>query len=132
MAPATAERPVAPGKWSPKEIVLHVSERDRVRLDVFDAALAGRPVPWADHDDAAMAAENEAHLAPLRSLSWEETIRRLHRMREVFLARLEAVPAEPAETWSEGHAFGAMLRMLPPHDRKHAEQIRKARTAGRP
>lgn len=132
LTPAAAERPVAPGKWSPKEIVIHLAIRDLARLDVFDAARAGTPVPWTGYDDAAMAAENEADLAPRRGLSWDEAVRLLHTAREQLLARTLEVPAEPAEIWSEAHAFGAMLRRLTPHDRKHAEQIRQARLAGRP
>lgn len=125
-----ADQPWAPGKWSPREIVLHCAVRDRVRLDEFDAALAGRPVSWAGVEGAEMAARNEAHLSELRSLSWEDALRLLQTTRDALMHRLLAVPAEPAETWSERHAFGAMLHMLPPHDRNHAEQIKAARIAG--
>lgn len=125
-----ADRPMAPGKWSPREVVLHCAVRDRVRLEEFDAALAGRAVSWAGVEGPPMDAINESHLAELRHLSWEEALRLLQSIRDALMHRLLAVPAEPAETWSERHAFGGMLHKLPPHDRKHAEQIKAARVAG--
>lgn len=126
----SAMRPIAEGKWSPHEIVLHLAVRDRVRLEEFDAVLAGAPRSWAGIDDATMAALNEAHLAPLRTLSWDEALRLLHTTREQLMAALVAVPAERTDVWSETHPFGAMMRSLPDHDRHHAEQIKTARVAG--
>lgn len=125
-----ADRPLAPGKWSPREVVLHCAVRDRVRLEEFDAALAGRAVSWADVPHEAMADINERHLAELRHLSWEEAVTLMQSIRDALMHRLLAVPAEPAETWSPRHAFGGMLHMLPPHDRNHADQIKTARIAG--
>ena len=127
MGGGRAEQPVAEGKWTAKEIVLHLAVRDRVRLDEWKAALAGTPVSWAQVPHEAMAGMNEAHLAPLRHLSWDEAVRLLQVTRDELLARAMVVSAEPEETWSAAHAFGAMLRALPPHDRKHAEQIKNAR-----
>jgi hypothetical protein len=127
---AGASRPVAPGKWSPREIVLHLVVRDRVRLDELDAIARGTPASWGHLDEVAMAAANEAHIAPLRERSWEDAVRLLDRTRAGLLAALLAVPAEPAETWSERHPFGIVMRALAPHDRKHADQIKNARIAG--
>ncbi|MEO5987989.1 MAG: hypothetical protein ABIU54_00360, partial [Candidatus Eisenbacteria bacterium] len=39
-----AERPTRPGGWTIREVVLHLVVRDRVRLEEFDAALAGTTV----------------------------------------------------------------------------------------
>ena len=127
---AGASRPVAPGKWSPREILLHLAVRDRVRLDELDAIRGGTPPSWAHLDTEAMVAANEAHLAPLRDLGWDDTVRLLERTRTELLAALRATPAEPAVTWSESHPFGATMLALAPHDRKHAEQIKNARVAG--
>ncbi|HTR96309.1 MAG TPA: DinB family protein [Candidatus Acidoferrales bacterium] len=127
MAPARAERPIAPGKWSPREIVLHLIARDQVRIDEFDAVLAGRPASWMHLATSEYAAVNEAHLAPLRALSWDAAQRLLQTTRERLLAAIAAAPAEPAARWTDAHPFGAMLRRLPEHDRHHAEQIRTAR-----
>ena len=127
---AGAERPVGPGKWSPREIVLHLAVRDRVRLDEFDAIRGGTPASWAHLDAVAMVAVNEAHLAPLRRHSWDDAVRLLERTRAELLAALHAVPAEPAEVWGEAHPFGAVLRALALHDRRHADQIKNARIAG--
>jgi hypothetical protein len=127
---AGAGRPVGPGKWTPREIVLHLAVRDRVRLDEFDAILGGTPASWVHLDATAMVDVNEAHVTPLRRLSWDDAVRLLERTRTELLAALHAVPAEPADVWSETHPFGAALRALAPHDRRHAEQIKNARIAG--
>jgi uncharacterized damage-inducible protein DinB len=123
----TAERPIAPGKWSIKEIVLHLSERDRVRLDEFARTLAGTPRSWAGMEDPAMAPVNAAHLAALGAHTWDEAVRRLEAMREELMRRLHEVPAAPEEVWLTGHAFADTLWGLPAHDRHHAAQIKLAR-----
>ncbi|MFN8589150.1 MAG: DinB family protein [Candidatus Eisenbacteria bacterium] len=130
MTAPTAERPIAPGKWSVREIVLHLIVRDRVRLDEFGPVLGGRPASWVGLDDTAMARVNELHLGPLRPLSWEEAVRLLQATREQLVAALVTVPSHPAELWTEAHPFGAMMLALPRHDRHHAEQIKNARIEG--
>lgn len=127
---STADRPTAPGKWSVREIVLHLIVRDRVRLDEFAPVLGGRAPSWTGLDDGAMARVNELHLGPLRPLSWEEAVRLLQATREQLVAALVSVPSHPAELWTEAHPFGAMLHALPRHDRHHAEQIKAARIEG--
>ena len=128
LSPATAARPIASGKWSPLEIVLHLGERDRVRLEEFARTLGGLPRTWAGVTDARGALLNEAHLAPLRTHSWDAALRRLDTMREVLLLRLYEVPALPDDVWQRSHAFGDMMWGLPEHDRHHAEQLKRART----
>ena len=124
-------RPVAEGKWSIREIVLHLAVRDRVRLDEFESLRAGNPPSWSHITDAAGHAKmNEAHLAPLRGLGWDEAVRLLSTTRDELMAALQAVPAGPADVWSAAHPFGACMRNLAPHDRKHAEAIKNARIAG--
>ncbi len=127
---ATADRPTAPGKWSVREIVLHLIVRDRVRLDEFAPVLGGRAPSWIGLDDNAMARVNELHLGPLRPLSWDEAVRLLQATREQLIAALVSVPSHPPELWTESHPFGAMLHALPRHDRHHAEQIKAARIEG--
>lgn len=127
LSAGTAEQPIAPGKWSIKEIVLHLSERDRVRLEEFARTLGGQPRSWAGIHDPEMAAHNEAHLAPLRAHSWDDAVRRLDTMREQLLLRLSHVPAEPDDVWQKSHPFGDMMWNLPDHDRHHARQIKHAR-----
>ena len=125
---ANASRPIAPGKWSPLEIVLHLGERDRVRLDEFHRALHGQPRTWAGISDAEQSAQNERHLAPLRALPWDSAVRRMESLREQLLLRLNDVPALPDDVWQRGHAFADMMWGLPEHDRHHANQIKRART----
>lgn len=122
-----AESPVAPGKWSIKEIVLHLSERDRVRLEEFARTIGGQPRSWAGADKREEADQNEAHLSPLRAHSWNDALRRLDTMREQLLLRLSEVPAQPDDVWRRGHPFADMMWGLPGHDRLHASQIKLAR-----
>lgn len=130
MTAPVADRPTAPGKWSVREIVLHLIVRDRVRLDEFAPVLGGRVPSWTGLDEGAMARVNELHLGPLRPLSWEEAVRLLQATREQLVAALVSVPSHPAELWTEAHPFGAMMHALPRHDRHHAEQIKAARIVG--
>lgn len=126
----TAMRPIAPGKWSPLEIVLHLAVRDRVRIDEIETTLAGRPATWLRHDVHDWARVNEEHISPLRHMSWDGAIRLLQTTRDQLLAAIMAVPAEPPVLWTTAHPFGAMLHALPEHDRHHAEQIKHARIEG--
>jgi hypothetical protein len=122
-----AERPIAPGKWSIKEIVLHLSERDRVRLEEFGRTLGGQPRSWAGATHVQENEINEIHLAPLRTHTWDEAVRRMDSLREQLLWRLSQLPAQPDDVWQRGHAFGDMMWALPGHDRLHAEHIKLAR-----
>ena len=74
-----------------------------------------------------MSAINAELMAPLRALDWDEALRLLHRARELLMEELESVPEEPADVWSPDHPFGWMLQALPPHDRHHAEVIKRWR-----
>jgi hypothetical protein len=130
MSSGSAMQPIARGKWSPFEIVLHLSERDRVRLEEIARTLGGLPRTWAGIHDPAMKPINEAHLAPLRAHTWDEAVRRLDSLREELLQRLYQVPEQPDDVWQHGHAFGDMMWGLPEHDRHHAEQIKRARIRG--
>jgi hypothetical protein len=127
LSAGNAMRPRATGKWSAFEIVLHLSERDRVRLEEFGRVLAGNPRSWAGIEDPEMAAVNELHLAPLRAHTWDEAVRRLDSLREELLRRLGELPAQPDDVWRRGHPFGDMMWGLPEHDRHHAEQLKQAR-----
>jgi len=128
LSAGNAGRPIAPGKWSPLEIVLHLGERDRVRLEEFHRTLNGQPRTWAGISDAEQDRVNEQHLAPLRALTWDSAVRRLDSLREQLLLRLNDVPALPDDVWQRGHAFADMMWGLPEHDRHHAAQIKHART----
>lgn len=130
MPGGAAEREVRPGGWTIRQVVLHLAVRDRARLAEFESALAGTPASWAGLDDVAMAALNEMQLQPYHDFSWDMAVRLLHINRAQLLDRLVAVPHGPAELWTEQHAFGAMLWMLPAHDRHHADQLKNARIRG--
>jgi DinB family protein len=116
--------PIAPGKWTPHEIVLHLVTRDQARLRELESTLRGTPASWKNAKPEDWAQINETNLAPLRHHDWDEAVRLLHRTRQQLVEELESVPEEPSEPWSADHAFGSMLAGLPPHDRHHAEQIK--------
>lgn len=121
-----AERPTGDGKWSVLEIILHLSTRDQVRIDEMESALLGRPVSWTDASDEEMGRINEEKLAEIRHLGWEHAVALLDETRRDLLEQADSVP-EDSEAWKEDHAFGAMMRRLPPHDLHHAEMIRSWR-----
>ena len=127
LAPGAMSEPIAQGKWTPREIVLHVVTRDQARLRELETVLRGAPPSWKGTQEADWAAINETNLAPLRHHDWEEALRLLHRTRQQLVEALERVPAEPSEHWGSEHPFGAMLGALPPHDRHHADQIKRWR-----
>jgi hypothetical protein len=127
----SAMHPVAEGKWSIHEIVLHLSVSDRLRLGEFDALLAGVPASWASvRGTPSGVSMNEANLAPLRERSWDDAVRLLMTTRAELLERLQAVPASPEDVWTASHPFGAIMLGLAAHDRHHAEAIKNARIAG--
>jgi uncharacterized damage-inducible protein DinB len=127
MPAASAEQPLGEGKWSAREVVLHLVARDRVRLKEMEAALRGARASWAGVHDDEMSRLNEADLASLRSLDWEAARRLLHTTRHQLMEAIESVPEEPAEVWKPEHPFGWMLHRLPTHDHHHAEVIKRWR-----
>ncbi len=128
----TEERPLGPGRWSIREAVLHLVTRDRARLQEFESTLHGRRASWIDLPQVTTTRMNEEALAPLRHHGWDDALRMLQLTRQQLMEAIEAIPAEPAERWTQEHPFGEMLLMLPPHDRRHAEQIKAARMAAAP
>ena len=129
LASGRASQPIAPGKWSLLEIVLHLSERDRVRLEEFERLHAGLAPSWRGMSADQIAAMNEAHLAPLRAHTWDEALRRMDSLRDELMERLARVPADE-DVWRKGHAFADTMGHLAPHDRHHAQQIKLARIGG--
>jgi hypothetical protein len=127
LPPAAANEPMGKGKWSARETVLHLVTRDQARLREIETTLRGQPASWKGIEDPEMGEINERLMAPLRHLDWDEAVRQLHRARALLLEAVESVPDEPAEVWSDAHAFGWMMNVLPPHDRHHADVIKRWR-----
>lgn len=128
MAAGAAEEPLVEGGWCAREIVLHLVTRDQARLREMESALRGAPASWRGISDAAMDALNAETLGALAHHGWDESLRLLELTREKLLEAVESVPEEPADTWSPEHPFGWMLHALPPHDRHHADSIKRWRT----
>jgi hypothetical protein len=129
MTSASAERPMGEGKWSARETVLHLVFRDRIRLRELEGALRGVAPSWRGESVSQQNQDNERDLATLRHHSWDEAVRLLHSTRRELMEAVESVPEEPAEVWSEDHAFGWMMWRLPAHDRHHADAIKLWRSA---
>lgn len=127
MSAATAEKPLGEGKWSTRETVLHLVNRDQARLREMEAALRGVKPSWDGLDPERQAAVNEQDLAPLRRLSWEDAVRLLHTTRQELMEAVESIE-EAAEIWDESHPLGWMFQRLPPHDLHHADTIKRWRT----
>lgn len=136
MSAATAEQPIAPGKWNAREIILHLVARDRARLREMEAALRGVQPSWTGLDPAKQAVVNEQDLLPLRALSWEDARRLLLTTRQDLTEAVESIPETPEEVWKEAHPLGWMFQRLPNHDLHHADIIKRWRAAanqeGRP
>ncbi len=127
LSPANANQPLGDGKWSVRETVLHLVTRDQARLREMEVALRGGHPSWQGVSDPEMDRINAQLLEPLRPLDWEEALRLLHRTRQQLMEEVESVPEEPAEAWAPEHPFGWMLHALPPHDRHHADIIKRWR-----
>jgi uncharacterized damage-inducible protein DinB len=127
LSAGAAERPLGEGRWSIRELVLHLHAWDLEMERAVEPAYRGERPAWLDEDTAGRARTNTQLLAPLRHLAWDEAMRRLHMGRDRLLEALESLPEEPDALWTKDHALGAMLVTLPEHDRHHAESIKTAR-----
>jgi hypothetical protein len=122
---ASADRPVAPGKWTPREIVLHLAYWDREMLPALEDAYRHDRRPAMTHDD--VMDRNPAGVAELSHHDWESAKRLLQLHRERLLEALQSLPEEPAEMWVKPHAVGWLVRLLTDHDRHHADVLKAAR-----
>ena len=87
---------------------------------------------WLDAGRGDLARLNQALLEPLRRLSWDEALRRLHTGRARLLEAIESLPEEPAVLWTQNHPLGELLAALHEHDLHHAEVIKRARAEAPP
>ena len=125
--PGAANQPMADGAWSARETVLHLVNRDQARLRELERVLLGAEPSWRAADDARMSEINAELLGPVAHLDWEEAVRLMHRTRRQLMEAIESVPEGSTEVWVPDHPFGWMLHGLPPHDRHHAEIIKRWR-----
>jgi uncharacterized damage-inducible protein DinB len=127
LSSGTAEVRPGVGKWSIREVVLHLHAWDLEVERVLEPAFRGTPPPWMHYRAGRMNRFNEEQLAPLRDLPWEEALRRLHTGRDLLLEAVESLPEEPATPWTKRHPLGRMLAVFPHHDHHHAEAIKSLR-----
>ena len=126
LQPDTANRAVDTGKWSPREIVLHLHYWDREMLPYVERAWRHDERP--PHTKDQILHENGSFLGELGHHDWDEARRLLQHSREQLLEELQSVPEEPAEMWSSEHALGRLIRILSHHDRHHAAVLKDARS----
>ena len=127
LSAASAGRPAGEGMWTLRETVLHLHAWDLEWERALEPACRGTRPGWLDHGPEELARLNQALLEPLRRLSWDETVRRLHAGRARLLEAIESLPEEPAAMWTREHPLGELLAALPEHDHHHAEVIKRAR-----
>ena len=132
IAPAAAERCPAAGRWSVREAVLSLHAWDVECARALEPALSGVRPAWLDRGPREPPCLDEALLAPLRAVPWDEALRRLHAGHARLLEAIESLPEEPAELWTRDHPLGGILALVPENDRRHAEIIQEARTAATP
>lgn len=126
---ASADRPMAEGKWSVRLTIIHLIARDRARLAEMDAALMGRRASWIGSQEDDWARRNAEEMAPLSSMSWDEAVRLLQTTRQKVTEAIESIPEDPPDVWAPGHPLMEMLAGLPPHDRHHADIMKRWREA---
>jgi DinB family protein len=121
-----ADRPIAPGKWSVRQMVLHLAFWDReVLTHYLEPAAARNQRAKIGHTE--LQTMNAAGVAGHDHLDWEGARRWLQSAREDVWDALESIPAEPADVWSPEHAVGELVEELTSHDRHHAEAIKRWR-----
>ena len=121
-----ANRPIAPGKWSVRQMVLHLAFWDREVLTRYlEPAAARNQRAKIGHDE--LQAKNTAGVAGLRALDWDGARRMLQTAREDLWDALESIPAEPENVWDPEHVVGELVEELTSHDRHNAEIIKRWR-----
>jgi len=126
MSAGAAERPVAPEKWTVRQMVLHLAfwDREIVKKYLEAAAAVNRR---ADIRRSRLDAMNAAGVAGLEHHDWEAAKRLLQSTHESLWDALDSIPAEPEEVWSAEHAVGELVHEVTRHDRHHADVIKRWR-----
>lgn len=119
-----AEQPYTEGKWSPKEIIIHLAEWDRFTLEerlplmLKGAQIEGFPEFQQFNDDAALKARN---------YSFEEAIEYAKLQRQLITNKLRTLADE---TWCVEFTIGKHVRTISSyflgfaeHDAHHRKQI---------
>ena len=125
LSAGAADRPIAPGKWSPRQLLLHLAHWDRLIVQKYleaAAALNQRADIRRSRDVL-----DEAGLAALDHHDWEGAKRLLQNTYEDLWDAFDSIPDEPADVWSPEHAVGELVREVTDHDRRHADVIKRWR-----
>jgi hypothetical protein len=121
----SADQPTAPGKWTSREMVLHLAYWDREMQAALEDCYQHNRKPPQTHEDVLRL--NPVGVAELSHHDWEAAKRLLQNQRERLLEQFQSIPEEPAEVWSKEHAVGWLARFMARHDRHHADKLKAAR-----
>jgi DinB family protein len=126
LSAGAADQPIAPGKWSPRQLLLQLAHWDReiVQKHLEAAAALNQR---ADLRRSRLDALDEAGLAALGHPDWEGAKRLLQNTYEDLWDAFDSIPDEPADVWSPEHALGELVREVTNHDRRHADVIKRWR-----
>lgn len=127
MSPGSAEVPTEPGKWSTREMILHLAYWDREMLSALEDAYQHGKAPGLTRDD--IERRNPVGIEELAHHDWDSARRLLQLHREKLMEEFQSIPEEPAEVWSKEHPVGKLARILTHHDRHHADKLKAARTS---
>ena len=120
-----ANQPIAPAKWTPRQMVLHLAYWDRAIVQKYlEPAAAGRR---ADIRRSRLDEMNAAGLKTLEHHDWESAKRLLQTTYEDLWDAFDSIPAEPAGVWSPEHPVGELVREVTEHDRHHADVLKRWR-----
>jgi hypothetical protein len=121
-----ANQPIAPGKWTARQMVLHIAFWDREIVQKHLELAAARN-QRADIHRSHLDAMNRAGVEGLEHHDWEAAKRLLQSTYEALWDAFDSIPAEPAEVWALEHAVGELVREVTDHDRHHADVIKRWR-----
>jgi hypothetical protein len=121
-----ANQPVAPEKWTVRQMVLHLAFWDREIVQKYLEVAAARN-QRADIRRSHLDAMNRAGLEGLEHHDWEAARRLLQTTHEHLWDAFDSIPAEPEDVWSPEHALGELVQEVTEHDRHHADQIKRWR-----
>ena len=122
----SANQRVAPGKWTARQMVLHLAFWDREIVQKYLEVAAARN-QRADIRRSQLDAMNRAGVEGLEHHDWEAAKRLLQSTHEDLWDALDSIPAEPAEVWAPEHAVGELVREVTDHDRHHADLLKRWR-----
>ncbi len=121
------EESPAPGKWSVRDVLAHITSWELTVVDALLGARGGSRPAMMDFSVEEEQRWNEDQHARTGALSLEDVVRGFQLTRLELLDQLEVLPEEPVQLWEVDHPVGWMIDKLARHDRHHADAIKQWR-----